>query len=136
MRVINHSDGQHLSLKHVAHLYFGIEHRTAVANAHRLVVDLVAAARRRRDPRWRLVGRTSEDAPPQQLGTAAQRMGGRRGLRRFGASAHTIMYRERFGSAEAGSGWRIARNARLRDGRIVLIASFSSPRRRLQQTPT
>lgn len=113
---------QGLSRDEMARLYLGIEHGAEVEGAHRLVVELAAAvARRRRDPRWRLIGLAIEDAPAAQLGPPLEEWAEAEGLDGFRESELQELYVERFGVPRAGTARRLARNARLRSGRLALL---------------
>ena len=113
---------QGLPRDEMARRFLGIEHGAEVKGAHQLVVDLVAAvARRRRDPRWRLVGLAIEDTPALQLGPSLYEWAEAEGLEGWAEAELQEMYVERFGRPDAGAGRRLARNARLRAGRLTLL---------------
>lgn len=105
----------------------GIEHGAEVEGAHRLIVDRVAAiARRRRDPRWRLIGLAIEDTPDAQLGPPLYEWADAEGLDGWSEAELQAMYVERFGVPRGGTARRLARNARLRAGRLALLRELES----------
>lgn len=111
----------------LARRHLGIEHGAEVEGAHRLVVELAAAiARRRRDPRWRLIGLAIEDTPAAQLGPPLDDWAEAEGLDGWSEAELQEMYLERFGAPSAGTARRLARNARLRAGRIALLRELEA----------
>lgn len=113
---------QGLSIDQAARRYLEVQHGAAVRGAHQLLVDHVAAVvRRRGDSRWRLLGLVLEDPPAEQLGPPLQEWAEAQGLDGWSERELQEMYVERFGAPTAGSARRIARNARLRVGRLALL---------------
>lgn len=111
----------------MARRYLGVTHGAEVEGAHRLVVELVAAvARRRRDPRWRLVGLAIEDSTAAQPNPPVNEWAEAEGLDGWGEAELLEMYVERFGTPSAAASRRQARNARLRAGRLALLRDLES----------
>ena len=111
----------------VARRMLGIEHGAEVEGAHRLVVELVAAiARRRNDPRWRLIGLAVKDAPVPAPGPPLNEWAEAEGLDGWSENELQAMYVERFGSPTTAAGRRLARVARLRAGRLALLRELEA----------
>jgi integrase len=132
-----------LGLHHVAHLravaegiavveaakrYLGVDRAAEALAEHRSAVDRVAAvARRRGDSRWRLLGielREPQEAaePLPTLGEWAEG----EGLEDLAEAELLELYAERFPPADAGTGRRQARNARLRAKRLALLRELEA----------
>lgn len=118
-----------LPVADAARRYLVIEHGAQIRAAHDLVVDQVRAiARRRGDPRWRLVGIDIHDAaksgaalpPPLHEWAEAE------GLDGWSEAELQEMYADRFGHADPVQRRRSARNARLRVRRLELLRELEA----------
>ena len=113
---------QGLPMARAAFLYLGIQHGAEALNAHKLVVERVAAvARRQRDPRWRLIGLAVEDSPAKPQPPSLYEWAEAEGLDGWSEEELLEVWVERFGAQQAGDGRRQARNERLRAGRLALL---------------
>lgn len=116
-----------------ARLYLGVGHAAEVMGAHRLVVDRIRAAARRRpgraaDPTWRLLGivleRREQDKsdPPPSLEAWAEAQG------LEGWSQHELleMYAQRYGWPDPGLARRARRAGRLRKRCLALLRELET----------
>jgi integrase len=111
-----------------ARRYLAIEHGAEAAGVHRLVVDRVRAlARRRGDPRWRLIGLELQDAVSAAVSAPSlDAWAATEGLGDWSEDELQAMYAERFGPVDAGRCRRQARNARLRARRLQLLRELEA----------
>lgn len=129
-----------LGLHHVAYLraiaegvamgdaaqrYLGIEHRGQAITAHRAVLALASSiARRRGDPRWRLLGLSLHEAPASvvSLDDWAQAQG----LEDWPIAELQVLYVETIGPADPKQQRRHLRVRRLRAARLALLADLEA----------
>jgi integrase len=108
--------------------YLAIDHRPEARQEHRLLVERVRAlARRRGDPRWRLIGLDIRD--PDSSAAAAPPLhewAEREGLGDWSEAELLELYHERFGVADEGARRRLARNERLRQRRLHLLRELEA----------
>ena len=105
-----------------ARRYLGIAHGAEAVTAHRAVLDLASAvARRRNDPRWRLLGIALPAPTPGLQCVSLEEWAGAEGLGDWSASELQALYEEKFGSPDAGARRRQARDARLWERRLALL---------------
>jgi hypothetical protein len=115
---------QGLPLVDAAKRYLAIHHGAEAITAHRLVIDAAQGiARRHNDSRWRLIGieihDQSGDAPALP---SLQEWADTEGLDGWSEAELTDLYTERFGQDDPRAARRQARNTRLRQRRLELIA--------------
>lgn len=117
-----------LDAKDAAKRYLGIEHGAESTRAHRLVVERVrAVARRRGDPRWRLIGIEIRDAAASPaLAPPLHDWAENEGLSDWSESELQEMYAERFGASDRDGRRRQVRNARLRARRLQLLRELEA----------
>lgn len=117
-----------LALKDAAKRYLGIEHGAESTGAHRLVVERVrAVARRRGDPRWRLIGmEIRESAASPAPAPALDEWAEAEGLTDWSQVELQGMYAERFGVVDPDVRRRQLRNARLRGQRLQLLRDLEA----------
>lgn len=115
---------QGVPLAEAARRYLGIVHGAEALNAHRRVVDRISAiARRRRDPRWRLLGLTIPTDVAAVNQPSIDEWAAAEGLEDFAVAELQDMYAERFaGSVQDPAALRrFARNGRLAERRLQLL---------------
>lgn len=120
-----------LDITESARRFLAIGHAAEVAGAHREVVDLArAVARRRGDPRWRLIGLQLEDASPSTSSAVPtlQEWAAAEGLEGWSEAELQEMYVDRFRAALSvdSNGRRAARNRRLRERRLELLQQLEA----------
>ncbi|MDM0029090.1 tyrosine-type recombinase/integrase [Variovorax saccharolyticus] len=120
-----------LDIPDAARRYLGIEHGHQAITAHRATVELARTiARRRGDPRWRLLGAALPPIawpdPPPTLEAWAEA----EGLGDWSAGELQTLYEERFARDDTEEGpdvrRRALRNARLRAQRLALIQDLET----------
>jgi len=116
-----------VSVVEAARRYLAIEHGAEAVSAHRLVVDRARAlARRRGDPRWRLIGLEIQDGTAVAAAPSLDAWAEAEGLGDWSENELQAMYAERFGQADEGQRRRQVRNARLRAHRLELLRKLEA----------
>lgn len=109
--------------------YLGIDHGAEAVTAHRDAVERVrGVARRRGDPRWRLIGLDLRDRAqaPSSAGPSLQQWAEAEGLDGWSEAELLAMYEERFGQPDPAQHRRTARNARLTARRRALLQELEA----------
>lgn len=107
----------------MAEKYLGIAHGAAAPRAHLATVELVRAlARRRKDPRWRLIGLRIQDPPEAKALRTHDEWAAAAGIDDGRSEAELLkQYREALGVPSAQERRRLQRNERLRAQRLQLL---------------
>ena len=101
--------------------FLGVLHGAEAVVAHRVVLEQVRAiARRRGDPRWRLLGVSLADRQPIDAAPPLDAWADAEGLDNWSEAERRALYEERFPTDEREAR-RSARNARLRAKRLALL---------------
>lgn len=116
-----------VSVLDAARRYLAVGHAAEAKSVHNAVVDRVhAIARRRSDPRWRLVGIEIQDLAAAQAQPSLQAWAESEGLSDWSETELLALYEERFGRIETGQRRRQQRNARLRARRLALLRELEA----------
>lgn len=117
---------QGLTVVDASRRFLSIEHAAAAAGAHRRVVEHVAAiARRRGDPRWRLLGLVIEPRAIDSTPSLAQ-WAESEGLGAWSEAELQVLYAERFGPSDPRQHRRQLRDARLVEKRLALLRELEA----------
>lgn len=135
LRSIAQGIDKDLAAKH----YLGVIHGHAVITAHRLVIDRAQSiARRRRDPRWRLLGALIPNEPATDAPLSVEEWAAQEGLQDYSWNDLLELHAERFASAppDARRSRVVARNARLMRQRLQLLNDLQAAGAKPQPSDT